>query len=266
MTGPDTDRMSAALFRFLRGPLLLAWLMLACVTAFAAETPPQKTKIPTPAGNVLVEKYGAAGGSTRPAIIMLSGSRGLAAPAYGEIAHKFQAAGMDVFLLHYLTPEDIDAIERAGSASARKRYYDKRLPHWTASVRAVVATLKREPLYGDRVGLLGISLGANVAAASAANASGVSALVLVDGGFPESHAGQVRSIPPLLLIWGSADQVFPLSTGRSLQRTAAALGGTAILDIYDGARHDFFIRPGHQAQTARERVTRFLLERLAPKP
>lgn len=98
--------------------------------------------------------------------------------------------------------------------------------------------------HGSRIGVLGISLGAQIASAASVGRADIEALVLVDGGLPNGYPQPVRSLPPLLLFWGSADQTFPLSIGRELQRTAQQLGGPVTLDVYEGGAHDFFLRSG----------------------
>jgi dienelactone hydrolase len=236
-------------------------------TASATEVSRRLINVPTPTGPVAMEAYERQGQESRPAIVILSGSKGFGSPAYGEMAQAFNAAGLDVFLLHVLSREDVRAIAGADGAAARKRYYAQRLPDWIVSARAAAAFLKAQPRHAGTVGLLGISLGANVAAASAADNADVAALVLVDGGFPEGYSGWIRALAPLHLIWGSADRVFPLSQGRELERMARALGGTADLDVYEGAGHDFFLRPGaSQARAAQQGAADFLRRRLGQKP
>ncbi|WNJ88908.1 dienelactone hydrolase family protein [Bosea sp. 685] len=223
--------------------------------------------MPTPTGPVAMEAFEHQGQGPHSAIVVLSGSKGFGSPAYGEMAQAFNAAGLDVFLLHVLSREDVRVIAGTNGAAARKRYYAQRLPDWIGSARAAAAFLKTQPRHAGTIGLLGISLGANVAAASAADNVDVAALVLVDGGFPEGYSRQVRALPPLQLIWGSADRVFPLSLGRDLERMARGLGGKASLDVYEGAGHDFFLRPGtSQARAAHQSAADFLQRRLAQRP
>lgn len=244
-----------------------AWLWLVIATASATEVSRREINVPTPTGLVAMEAYERQGQEPRPAIVILSGSKGFGSPAYGEMAQLFNAAGLDVFLLHVLSREDLRIIAGADGAAARKRYYAQRLPDWIGSARAAAAFLKARPRHAGAIGLLGISLGANVAAASAADNADIAALVLVDGGFPEGYSRQVRALPPLQLIWGGADRVFPISLGRDLERMARGLGATASLDVYEGAGHDFFLHPGaSQARAAHLSAADFLRQRLTQRP
>lgn len=128
----------------------------------------------------------------------------------------------------------------------------------------MAAYLEDRPGHGGKVGVLGISLGAQTASAAMAGRADIDALVLVDCGFPNGYSRPVRSLPPLLLIWGSADQTFPLSIGRELQRTAQRLGGPATLDVYEGGAHDFSLRSGtRNAGAAHQSAAEFLASQLS---
>jgi dienelactone hydrolase len=150
---------------------------------------------------------------------------------------------LNAYLVHVLSSADLDAIASAPGAEAQIAYYARRLPDWVSSVREVASYLAMRPRNG-KVGVLGISLGAQTASGASVGRSDINALVLVDGGFPNGYSQPFRSLPPLLLIWGSADQTFPLSIGQELKRTWDRLGGPATLDMYEGGAHDFFLKGG----------------------
>lgn len=184
----------------------------------------QQFTVPTPGGRILVESFGSCAKTICPAVLILSGSKGFAAAAYDETGQTFRAAGLNAYLVHILSAADLDTIAAASSARARSDFYAQRLPEWTSAVQAVAAYVEGQSGHGGKVGVLGISLGAQIASAATVGRADIDALVLVDGGFPNGYSQPVRSLPPLLLIWGSADRTFPLSIGRELQRTAQRLG------------------------------------------
>jgi dienelactone hydrolase len=73
-------------------------------------------------------------------------------------------------------------------------------------------------------------------------------------------------LPPLLLIWGSADQAFPLLIGQELQRTVQTLGTPVSLDVYKGEAHDFFLRSEtRSAGAAHQRAADFMATHLSHK-
>lgn len=205
---------------------IIATLAISLFPAGAnAQSTRQQFTVPTASGGVLVESFGDCANATCPAVLILSGSKGFGAPVYGEIGQTFRAAGLNAYLVHVLSAGDIAAIATAGSARARIAYYAQRLPDWTSAVQGVASHLEDQPRHGGKVGVLGNSLGAQVASAASVGRADIDALVLVDGGFPNGYSQPVRSLPPLLLIWGSADQTFPVSIGRELQRMAQHLDG-----------------------------------------
>ncbi|WP_027998613.1 dienelactone hydrolase family protein [Sinorhizobium arboris] len=233
----------------------LLFALFECAHATAR----QRIAIPASTGHILVERFASGRTGSRPAVLILSGSRGFGAASYDEIGQTFSTAGLDTYLVHVLSSADLESIESAGNASARVRYYAKRLPDWTSAVHDVISYLKAQPQYTGKVGVLGISLGAQIAAAASVETREIGALVLVDGAFPSGYPQPVRPLPPLLLIWGSADRTFPLSVGQELRRKAQALGGAASLDTYEGAAHDFFLKSGaRQAQSAHRSAADFL--------
>jgi dienelactone hydrolase len=215
-------------------------------------------------GNVAMECVAHCADTARPTVLILSGSKGFGSPAYDELGRSFEKAGLRAYLLHFLSSSDLDAITHAGSSPARIRYYATRQSAWIAEVQAAVAHFNDHRHGNDTVGVLGISLGAEIAAAASADDTGISALVLVDGTFPEGYALPVHSLPPLHLIWGGADRTFPLPEGVDLQRRARQLGHTASLSVYKGCEHDFFVRTDvPQAQDAHQDAARFFASRFS---
>ena len=205
----------------------------------------QQYSVPTPDGQVLIESFGDCNKPTCPAVMILSGSRGFESAAYDEIGRVLKAGGLNAYLVHVLSPADLSAIITAGSVSSRMAYYKQRLPKWIAAVHSAADYLKGEPRHGGHVGLIGISLGAQIASAASVGSWNIDALVLVDGGLPNGYSQPIRSLPPLHLIWGGADRTFPLSVGRDLERKAKQLGVPATLKVYQGEPHDFFLKSGN---------------------
>lgn len=219
-----------------------------------------KFSVPTPSGEITVESFGNCSEALCPAVMILSGSRGFGASAYDEIGQTFRAAGLNAYLVHILTPTDLEVIANANGAGARIAYYANRLEGWISDVGAVAAYLKEQPRHGGKVGLLGISLGAQIASAASVGQTNIDTLVLVDGGFPNGYSKQVGILPPLLLIWGSDDQTFPMSVGVELERTAQKIGVPATLETYRGGAHDFFLRSGSSnASAAHQSAASYLL-------
>ncbi|MBN8949376.1 MULTISPECIES: dienelactone hydrolase family protein [unclassified Rhizobium] len=223
----------------------------------------ERFTVATAGGNVLVEGSTDSASPSRPAVIILSGSKGFASPAYDDFGRSLDAAGLDAYFVHLLSPVDEQAIAHAGSARARIAYYATRRPAWIATVHKVISHLNSEPDHIRRIGVLGISLGAQTAAAASAGATDIGALVLVDGAFPEGYSKPVSSLPPLLIVWGGADRTFPISTAQTLRQMAQGLDGSVSLDVHKGGAHDFFLKPGAQATAAQRGVIDFFVSQLS---
>jgi dienelactone hydrolase len=242
--------------------LIALWLAIYVGNIHAATRQP--FTLHTPSGDIVVECVASCADAVHPSVLILSGSKGFGSSAYDQMGQTFQGAGLDAYLVNYLSPSDVKAIASAGSSSARVTYYEQHQSQWIAQIQAVIAYFNARHHKLGKVTVLGISLGAEMAAAVSANRTDIGALVLVDGGFPDDYSQPTRSLPPLHLIWGGADRTFPLSVGLGLQKLARQLGGTATLSVYKGSPHDFFVRPDlPQAQDAHRDAAHFLATRLS---
>ncbi|WP_237143730.1 hypothetical protein [Phyllobacterium zundukense] len=103
------------------------------------------------------------------------------------------------------------------------------MPDWTSAVQGVAAYLDGQPRHGGKVGVLGISLGAQIASAASVGRADIDALVQIDGGFPNGYSQPVRSLPPLHLIWGSTDRTLPIKTGLLCYTSRAQNGHLQII-------------------------------------
>ena len=134
--------------------------------------------MPAPSGDIEVERFGNCSEAICPAVLILSGSRGFGASAYDEIGQEFPATGLNAHLVHVLTQADLDVIAKADGARARISFYAERREDWMAGAGSVAAYLEGRPRHGGKVGVLGISLGAQIAAAASSGQTNIDALVL----------------------------------------------------------------------------------------
>lgn len=249
--------LSRVILTFIVALLTFAWVENAQATAR------QRFTVQTPSGEILIESFASGAVVPHPAVLVLSGSKGFGSPAYDEIGQVFATAGLDAYLVHVLSQQDLQVITSAGNARTRIGFYTKRQMDWVTAVHSVVSFLNTQR-HAGKVGVLGISLGAQIAAASAVESKDIGALVLVDGGFPNGYSRPVRALPPLQLIWGSADRIFPLSIGQDLQKLAQGLGGPVSLNVYEGGEHDFFLKTGTALSgAAHESAASFFAARLS---
>jgi dienelactone hydrolase len=239
-------------------------LLGGCSTALGAQS--VTLKLATTQREFLVTGFQNSGTASRPAVLVLSGAKGYDSAAYSLLATDLNASGMDVFLIHYISNADALTMESAGSPRARIAYYAKRMPDWIETIRMTIGAIRRLPMYQSGIGVLGVSLGAMPVTVVSANSSEIDASTIVDGSFPANFQSRVRSLPPLLMVWGSDDRVFPLSTGTKLRDLARSLGGPAELRAYSGEGHAFFLEPNNaSAADARRRIVGFFSAELNAK-
>jgi carboxymethylenebutenolidase len=173
---------------------------------------------------VKIETFHSGKTGPRPADVILSGSKGFASPAYDGIARQFSSAGIDVYLAHLLTADDLHQINSLQGAKQGVDYYEKRRKDWIGNTVKLLTALGKRPEYHGRIGVLGISLGAESAALAISSGAPSNAVVLVDGA--PSHTPHSAKTPPFKLIWGSHDTVFPLATGAALRARGQQGGRT----------------------------------------
>lgn len=210
-----------------------------------------------------VEVSSSPGTSSRPVVVILSGAKGYKAAAYHRLSEDLNSAGIDVALIHYLSEQDESVIANATSGKARIAYYSRRMPDWIDAVGLTVTAIRTEPKYQSKVGILGISLGSMPATAATANNRGISASVIIDGGLPAGFATNLHWMPPLLMVWGADDLVFPQSSAIALKDRIGLLGGSVELQIFPKQKHGFFLEDQNKyADKARIDVVNFFSRHL----
>jgi len=216
---------------------------------------------------VAVRRYAAAGTDRRPAVLILHGRSGPApkprfAAAYDRYATALANIGIDAYLVSYFSESDGKAMlsdDEAFRAAVRAQRY----PAWIDALRGIAEAVATRPEASGRVGLLGFSLGGNLAAATAASDPSIAAFVVFYGGMPDTVAGHILHLPPTLELHGDADEEAPLSGGKALIETAQALGAPAEQVVYPGARHGFDFDPARSdSKDAQARATEFLQRHL----
>jgi carboxymethylenebutenolidase len=238
-----------------------ALLGVALLPAFgdAAAAAPEQLVVKTDEGEMAVSRIGAEGAARRPAVLLLHGMRGIEMKpaAYERHANALKAAGIDCYLVRYLTEADGNVF--ASSAKQDREAHDaRRYDAWAKRISAAITAVLARPDNSGRIGLLGFSLGGYVAAATALRDGRVAALAVLYGGLPDAMARDVKHLPPLLELHGEADSNVPLREGERLVKLAKAAGGEAEQVTYPGKTHGFDFSDTDPATfDAIARVTRF---------
>jgi len=244
-----------------RGALLGFTLlpMLLPILACAAEAAAEQLVVSTDEGDMALSRYPAEGAVKRPAVLLLHGSRGieLRPAAYERHATALQAAGIDCYIVRYMTEADTRILGN-GTKQQREAHDAARFGAWARRTSAAITAVIARPDSSGRIGLLGFSLGGYVAAATATRDQRVDALAVLYGGLPDAMASDVKHLPPLLELHGEADSNVPLREGERLVKLGKAAGGEAEQVTYPGKKHGFDFSDTDPATfDAIGRVTRF---------
>ena len=168
-----------------------------------------------------------------PGVILLTGSSGWK-PAYPEIARSLSHSGFTALAVDYLAETGYES-----GIEFRRRHW----PFWQAIVRNSVALLQSDPsVDGNRLALVGYSLGAFLAVSLACTLPEVKAVVDFFGGGSSDDkilAAQTRDFPPLLILHGDTDRVVPVRHAHCLHDAVVRNGGQVEMQIYHGAGHGF---------------------------
>jgi carboxymethylenebutenolidase len=203
--------------------------------------------------SITVDFFPAGRGARRPAVIMLHGADGLSwNQQYPAGARAIAAAGYPVFLVHYL---DRTAERRASFATVFQNF-----PTWMETVRDAIAFAATQPgVDPNRIGLVGISLGAALSLAVAGTEPRVRALVDYFGPLPQGAVSRATRLPPTLILHGAADRIVPVANAYAIEDLLKAQGVSHEIKVYPGQGHGF---SGAEQRDATARVLAFLRRHL----
>lgn len=79
----------------------------------------QTVIVKTTQGDIAIETFERRAPEKRPAVIILSGSKGFRSAAYDDLAQSLDKAGLDAYLVHAVSDADLTAIGHAEGAASR---------------------------------------------------------------------------------------------------------------------------------------------------
>ncbi|KAA2236933.1 prolyl oligopeptidase family serine peptidase [Salinarimonas soli] len=200
---------------------------------------------------ITVEWFAAEGApASAPAVLMLHGADGLGqrGDQYRAGARALAAGGYHVGLVHYF--------DRTVSRWASLPAIFQNFPAWMETLRDALTFAAGQPgVDPARLGVVGISLGAALSLATAAEDTRIKALVDYFGPVPEGSLQGATRLPPTLVLHGASDPIVPVSNARALEAFLERNAVPHEVKIYPGEGHGF----GRAAQgDADARVAAFL--------
>ena len=199
---------------------------------------------------IAVERFDAAGGGRRPAILLLHGADGFTRgdDRYRLGAQVLAAAGYHVFLPHYL--------DRTGQARAAHSTIGRNFPLWRETVGDALDFVERQPgVDARRIGIVGTSLGGALGVTLAAADRRVRALVDYFGFLPETLPEKASRLPPTLVLHGARDAIVPVANAHALEALLQRLGVPHEVHVYPDQAHGFH---GAAQLDAAQRTAAFL--------
>jgi dienelactone hydrolase len=172
----------------------------------------------------------------KPAVLLLHGADGGVGveKLYCAEAKRLASKGFVVFIIHYLDatePEKPAKISELVKRAVRGAVTDAEKPRieryfdvWTSCVSDAVRYVRKQPgVDGERVGIVGLSLGGFVGLSCAAQEDlRVAAVVSGFGGLPEKMRKNLKALPPTLFIYGEKDEVVPLAEAQAMEQLTNA--------------------------------------------
>lgn len=181
-----------------------------------------------------VECFEADSGGPFPAVVALHGSNGMTngAPLVRALVGPVVGAGFAVFLPRYF--------ERTGTGRSDHETSRRHFLPWMQAVADTISFAAIQPnVDPERIGIVGISLGAFLGLSVASQDSRVKAMVDFFGGLPEPFSERFTAMAPTLILHGDADAIVPVTEAHKLASALAARGIAHETKIYPGEGHIF---------------------------
>ena len=281
-----------------------ALALLIAPAAARAEAPTQTRRVEdsflSGGKTVAVERYELVAPGSYPVILLLPAIDGFD-KAHGDLyrraAQRYAGKGYVVLLVNYFDRTPATPAERKSlresffrhakgvTTPAEEKVLDAHFRAWMGAVADAAKYARELPnVDGDHVGLVGFSLGAYLALASAAEKDlRVSAVVELFGGLPRSLRDKAANLPPTLILHGDADTVVPVTEAYLLRRLIRKAKRVCEFQVYAEAGHVFsdpddegqenkpltweaLVRVQKQVKDADERIAVFLEKYLKPVP
>ena len=232
-------------------------VMLAGMSALAAELALHELPVASRGGDVHVRCYSAPGSGALPVVVLLHGASGFVpfSRHYESYAKSLAEEGIRTCAVLYYSAGDSRVI--AGSnQTARRTLFQKRFIAWLATINDVVDELSKLPIAkNESMGVLGFSQGGYLAVGVAGTNRRIRALVEFYGGFPGPLENQITQLPATLIVHGESDTVIPVQEAHTMEAAAKLRTASVVTKLYAGAGHGFDVTADDPSAVAARRET-----------
>lgn len=204
---------------------------------------------------IQVDEYRATTPGPHPAIVYLYGADAMAIlpETYVALGNAFASRGYHFYIIHYLN--------RTQTLFADPTQFGN-YPLWLQTVRDATTWVEQQPgVDPQRIGVMGISLGAGLAISEAAQDPRIKAVVEWCGAqwYERLTGTAITHLPPTLILHGAKDWLVSVWLAYDLQALLQRLGTPYSIHIYPEAGHGF---GGSDFTDAMERSLAWFDERL----
>lgn len=202
---------------------------------------------------IAVDTFQTGGSTPRPAVLMLHGADGLNGHGqYREGARSVAGAGYQVHLVHYL--------DRTGERRASFSTLFQNFQPWMDTVHDALAWVSAHAgADPNRIGIVGISLGAALGLAVSSADRRIKALVNYFGPLPQGAIARDARLPPTLVLHGAMDPIVPVSNAHAIEALLRQQAVPHEVKIYPEQAHGF---RGEAQRDATRRSLAFLQRHL----
>ncbi len=181
-----------------------------------------------------VEVFRPIGDARRPAVLLLHGADCLQAPlinaGYRLGARRLAQHGYVVLLIHYM--------DRTGTKRTDTEDMTRNFVSWMETIRdGITYAQTRNDVDGERIGIVGASLGGSLALCVGGTDARVKAVVEYFGGLPEPAVPLIKQMPPVLILHGDADRLVNVQEAYKLEKVLQEKGVPYEMHIYPGQGH-----------------------------
>lgn len=191
---------------------------------------------------ITIERFEPKAAGKYPAVLIVHGAGGMmiGGPVFREAARTLARQGYVAHVVHYFELTDT----RIADKTAMKRHF----PVWMKALADGITHVSKQPnVDPNRLGMLGYSLGSYLSLSLSMYDARILAVVEYFGGLPDSLVKEVKSLPPILILHGDADQVVPVAEAKALESLCKEKKIPHQVHVYSGQGHGFLGEPGADA-------------------